>query len=269
MDEENKLLIENLKKYFKEENLDDKELLIELKKYFEKENLGKKENLTKCKKQSNICSNNNKISKKNNVIDKFRILKQKQAVFKFNDIKDVESSLALIKDVENISSYLKKSTDENANTYLKLIERYKRNIDKKLKIEDCFDEDEFYECGEEFIDKFISILSNDFFNKFMFGIMRVLKNDKNSKFMNGLLNEINKYLNKLTIYSKAIYPNDYILDEDINKLEIIPEKTDKQELNKRIYDIDMLPYFLEIFDENHEEYVRTIKGLVHCYSSKL
>ena len=87
--------------------------------------------------------------------------------------------------------------------------------------------------------------------------------------MNGLLREINKYLNKLTIYSKAIYPNDYILDEDMNKLEIIPEKTDKQELNKKIYVVDMLPYFLEIFDENHEEYVRTIKGLVYCYSSKL
>ena len=123
MDEKNNLLIENLKKYFKEENLDDKELLIELEKYFEKENLGKKENLTKCKKQENICSNikNKKTSKKNNVIDKFKILKQKQSVFKFNDIKDVESSLALIKNVENISSYLKKSTDENAKTYLKLI----------------------------------------------------------------------------------------------------------------------------------------------------
>lgn len=272
MDEENNLLIENLKKYFKEENLDNKELLIELKKYFEEENLDVKENLTECKKQENIYSNNKKISKKNSVIDKFKILKQKQAVFKFNDIKDVENSLSLIKDVENISSYLKKSTDENAKIYLKLIERYERNIDKKLKIEDCFaedDEDEFYEWGEEFIDRFASILSNDFLKKFMISIMRVLKNDKNSKFMNGLLREINKYLNKLTIYSKAIYPNDYILDEDMNKLEIIPEKTDKQELNKKIYVVDMLPYFLEIFDENHEEYVRTIKGLVYCYSSKL
>ena len=134
MDEKNNLLIENLKKYFKEENLDDKELLIELKKYFEEENLDVKENLTECKKQENIYSNNKKISKKNSVIDKFKILKQKQAVFKFNDIKDVENSLSLIKDVENISLYLKKSTDENAKIYLKLIERYERNIDKKLKI---------------------------------------------------------------------------------------------------------------------------------------
>lgn len=259
-------LIKNLEKYFNEKNLDEENLYKEINKYLNKKNYKKENNQLKVKSNSSISkSKKNNLIRNNNILDRFDIKKSKKSIFKFNSIDDVSNSLKLIKNVDSIASYLKNNEDESARIYLKILNMYIKNIDKKLKLEDEFDDD----YGDEFIEKFINILSNDFLNKFMDSILKRLKNNNNSSFMNGLLIKINNYLKNLTIYTKVIYQEEILSEEDINKFKMTVIKTDDSQLNKKICDVNRLPYFLETFDEYHEEYIRVIKGSISCYSNKL
>ena len=179
-------------------------------------------------------------------IDDFQVKKSNRQFFT-NDPRDAEKSLATAEKVSEIIDFLKNSNFAKRESFIQLIENYRRNLQKfadKLK-RGKFDEDNF---SEEASKAFFSTLSKYFLTALPVSIYR--GNKENPAFYSAFLKKINEYLAACHVYTELIKPQKFMTHNDLEKMTIIKKSTGVKTQDKMIDEVERLPYFLEYLTED-------------------
>lgn len=179
-------------------------------------------------------------------IKDFQIRKNNRQFFT-NEIRDAEKSLATAEKVSDIIFFLKNSNFAKKESFIQVIENYRRNLQKfadKLK-RGKFDEDNF---SEEASKAFFSTLSKYFLTTIPVSIYRGNKEDP--AFYRAFLEKINEYLAACHVYTEFVEPKKFMTHDNLEKMNVIKKSTDVKSEDKRIYEVERLPYFLEYLTED-------------------
>lgn len=160
--------------------------------------------------------------------------------FKDGEFKD---TLKRISDVFAMREYLKKTSHEKSQRYLKQVEAYAEELEE---LEDAFirlDEDE-EEISSECISKFSKV-----FNEYMAEniIEPVYKAKEEEKFYTEILELIIEYVSRCGIYTKNVTVGSKF--ENINYMEVITEDTADSAKHKIISRILRLPFYAKYTSE--------------------
>lgn len=163
-------------------------------------------------------------------------------VIQFKD-GEFNDTLKRISDVSAMTEYLKKSSHEKAQRYLKRVKAYAEEIEELEDAIACLDEDED-EISSECISKFSKV-----FNEYMADsvIEPVFKAKDEEKFYSEFLKLIIEYVSKCGIYTRNVATGSKY--ENINYMEVIIEDTTDSAKHKIISRILRLPFYAKYTSE--------------------
>lgn len=194
-------------------------------------------------------------------------IKNSEKILFNGDLSSLNNSIETIKNTSNIENFLINSNIEEKESFIKIITKYIEVLSKNISKIDLDDDDE--EIYEILSEKFFSILEKHFINKLIISLNRIIKSREENIEYIGLLNEINNYLNKCSVYTRFIKENEFIKDIDFEDLQVMSKKTIDEKEHNLIFEVEMLPYYLEYINDLEEIEKFNIKGNVTVYSSKL
>lgn len=173
------------------------------------------------------------------------IIPVSKEVFCPTDIEGAKRAIINALDLSNIMGYLEKSNFEKKDSYRRNIEKYQKAISKKMDKLDVSDEEISIDAG----DALSSCLKEYLLHNVVISIYRGIKNNPKELFYKELLEEINKYLEKLHVYTGELKVGTKLTEKDIEQNEIIKLPTDNKEKEGIIAEIEMQPYFINYDDD--------------------
>ncbi|MGL6066380.1 MAG: hypothetical protein ACRC0R_04810 [Cetobacterium sp.] len=227
--------------------------LVETQKYFEK------------KKESLITE----IYEKKEVQIESAIKKEIQKVILFDKKENHEKIyFKFIDNLKVVEQFLKKSQDSEAELYSKLIDQYKESLERVnkkinfLKIEEN-------EYSEELTYKFIYVIERDFLRI----LTSIIKGEKlkNRDFYKVFKNKLEEYIENLGFYKREDLDitEGKVLNENVyTYMELFRVSTEDKNLDKKIKEIELDPYFIKFYDEDGEEKEYATKGKLSVYIVK-
>lgn len=190
------------------------------------------------------------------------IIPESKEVFCPTDIEGAKHAIRNASDLSNIISYLEKSNFEKKESYLRNITKYQKVISKKMDKLDVSDEEISVDAG----DALCSCLKEYLLHNIVISIYRGIKKNPNELFYKELLNEINKYLEKLHVYTGELKVDVKLTEKDIEQNDIIKRPTDNKEKEGIIAEIEMQPYFINYDDDGIIEQ-RACSGQIMVWST--
>ncbi|MGL6024982.1 MAG: hypothetical protein ACRC0F_10245, partial [Cetobacterium sp.] len=258
--EELKFIDNNMKKL--------KEELYEFNFKIEKLEKSKEEQEDVIRKLYELISKNKPVEKKNeqNLNHKIEIreeIKKEKMMFEKKENFDNECEI-IIDNLEEVEIFLTESEEIEAEMYIKILLQYKNSIKRqidKIKIS-TIDEDEY---SEDLTYKICNIIERDFIRL----LQSALKGEKIKKtlFYKQLREKFENYLYSLNFYKKElkIEENQDLTEDCYTYMNLSKVSTEDKQLNKKIKEIELMPYFLKFKNEDEavEEYVTKGKAIVY------
>ena len=183
-------------------------------------------------------------------IKKFDIAKTDK-LFLSGDTSKIKNELQKAFNTDNIIQFLQQSSLKNKQTYLKLFEKYKRDIQKFIDKVVIDEDDE--EIWGNITEKFFEIVQKDILSNFMISIYRGLKNESDRSMYEQFLSELNKYLTFCCIYTRYIHPDVKYTKDNIVDMESSQKETNDLEKNDYIDEVEQLPYYIDYLNEDGEK----------------
>lgn len=183
-------------------------------------------------------------------IKKFDIAKTDK-LFLSGDTSKIKNELQKAFNTDNIIQFLQQSSLKNKQTYLKIFEKYKRDIQKFIDKVVIDEDDE--EIWGNITEKFFEIVQKDILSNFMISIYRGLKNESDRSMYEQFLSELNKYLTFCCIYTRYIHPDVKYTKDNIVDMELSQKETNDLEKNDYIDEVEQLPYYIDYLNEDGEK----------------
>lgn len=183
-------------------------------------------------------------------IEKFNLNKTDD-IFLGNDISMITSKLEKAMNVSGIIEVLGDIELENREVFIKLFNKYQKNLKKLIDNLEIDEEDEDI-IFEKITEKFLDILKRDILDNVLIAIYRSMKNNNQKELYEKLLMKINEYLISCSIYTRYIVPNRKYTELDLKDMEPLAKKTDKQEKDGLIDEVERLPYYINYVNEDKE-----------------
>ncbi|MGL6066381.1 MAG: hypothetical protein ACRC0R_04815 [Cetobacterium sp.] len=173
-----------------------------------------------------------------------------------------------IDNLKVVEQFLKKSQDLEAELYYKLIDQYKESLERVnkkinfLKIEEN-------EYSEELTYKFSYVIERDFLRI----LTSIIKGEKlkNRDFYKIFKNKLEEYIENLGFYKREDLDitEGKVLNENVyTYMELFRVSTEDKNLDKKIKEIELDPYFIKFYDEDGEEKEYATKGKLSVYILK-
>lgn len=191
-------------------------------------------------------------------IEKFNLNKTDD-IFLGNDISMITSKLEKAMNVSGIIEVLGDIELENREVFIKLFNKYQKNLKKLIDNLEIDEEDEDI-IFEKITEKFLDILKRDILDNVLIAIYRSMKNNNQKELYEKLLIKINEYLISCSIYTRYIVPNRKYTELDLKDMEPLAKKTDKQEKDGLIDEVERLPYYINYVNEDKETDCLCIDG---------
>ncbi|WP_224169181.1 hypothetical protein [Megamonas funiformis] len=163
-------------------------------------------------------------------IEKFNLNKTDD-IFLGNDISMITSKLEKAMNVSGIIEVLGDIELENREVFIKLFNKYQKNLKKLIDNLEIDEEDEDI-IFEKITEKFLDILKRDILDNVLIAIYRSMKNNNQKELYEKLLMKINEYLISCSIYTRYIVPNRKYTELDLKDMEPLAKK----QINKKKMD---------------------------------
>ncbi len=199
-------------------------------------------------------------------IQSFSLPPQEKLLF-VGDIAQVEAEMKSVQDVTALIQYLTNSEYKEAPTFLRIIEKYEKELKKAFDKVDLENEDE-EEISGIVASRYATVLERYFLEKLMVAIYRGMKSTQDA-FYESLLKEVNAYLTKSGVYTREVVVGNTTKEEDYSDMKIFPRKTEDAKKHNRIEEVEMLPYYINYMNDLEEFDQIAIRGEMIVLSNKL
>ena len=191
-----------------------------------------------------------------NVIDYFMV-QQTEQVFLPSNYDVINSNLALAADCKELLDAFNKSAIDSKDLFIKVVEKYRNEIEKLRKKLKFSDKDymslEATESFAEIVERhLVSILCPAIYEGMKLNLVPYCN----------VLAALNRYLQKCCFYTGRVNPVVSLSQQGelLETMKIIRKDTENFEEDNKIVEVRMLPYFLNYIDEDKEPERYCIEG---------